>query len=89
MMAVKKCPGMDPAYFKPADFQLHHCLVCGQELEFWKDDVKLKCTHCGQENFNPNLGNTCLVWCKEAAKCLGNEDINEWLIKNKGHTIKL
>ncbi|MBC8184381.1 hypothetical protein H8E88_25075 [candidate division KSB1 bacterium] len=81
-MAIKKCPGMDPAYFKPEDIQMHRCLECGQELEFWKDDVKLKCAHCGQNNFNPNLGNTCLVWCKEAAKCVGNDDINEWIEKH-------
>ena len=88
-MSIKKCPGMDPAFFKPNDIQIHKCLVCGQDLEFWKDDVKLCCNHCGHHNFNPNLGNTCLIWCKEAARCVGNDDIVEWLKKNKGKKNKL
>ena len=77
-MPKKRCPGMDPAYFKPDDIQLRKCLECGHELEFWKDDVRLVCPGCGHVNFNPNLGNTCLTWCKEAARCIGNDDITEW-----------
>ena len=80
---IKKCPGMDPSFFKIEDIQNHNCIKCGNEIEFWKDDIRLNCPNCGQENFNPNLGNTCLVWCKEAAKCVGNEDINLWLAKHK------
>jgi predicted RNA-binding Zn-ribbon protein involved in translation (DUF1610 family) len=88
-MTTKKCPGMDPAYFKPEDIKVHKCLSCNQDLEFWKDDVKIKCSQCGHYNFNPNLGNTCLVWCREAAKCVGNNDIDEWISINLGNKIKL
>ena len=70
---------MNPKFFKLEDVKLHKCIECGAELEFWKDDVRLTCPECGQVNFNPNLGNTCLVWCKQAAECLGRDDINEWL----------
>ena len=73
-----RCPGMDPAYFKPTDIKLGPCLGCGIELEFWKDDVKISCHGCGQVNFNPNLGNSCLVYCKKADECVGNNDIEEW-----------
>jgi hypothetical protein len=78
-----RCPGMDPAYFKPEDIQMHPCIECGEEIEFWKDDVKLKCPHCRQINFNPALGNSCLVYCKKAEQCLGNNDIKEWRTRIK------
>ncbi|MBN1352083.1 hypothetical protein JXJ21_21970 [candidate division KSB1 bacterium] len=78
-MPNRQCPGMNPRFFKTEDVQLHPCIECGEKLEFWKDDVRLVCPNCSQVNFNPNLGKTCLVWCKGAAKCLGNTDITEWL----------
>ena len=78
-MSKMRCPGMDPAYFKPEDIKMHGCIECGNEIEFWKDDVRLTCSNCGQINYNPNLGTTCLTWCKEAARCVGSNDINEWL----------
>ncbi len=81
-MPTKKCPGMDPAFFKFEDIKIHNCLECQRKLEFWKDDVSITCPDCGHKNFNPNLGNTCLSWCKEAAKCVGNEDINDWLARH-------
>jgi len=83
-MAKMRCPGMNPQYFKSEDIQEHACLECGEALEFWKDDVRLTCPTCGQINFNPNLGSTCLAWCKQAAQCVGNDDIYEWLKTHSG-----
>lgn len=82
-MAFKKCPGMDPANFKPADIKQNGCVSCGYVLEFWKDDVKVKCPSCKQVNFNPNLGSSCITWCKMAADCVGNNDVLEWIARNK------
>lgn len=73
-----KCPGMDPANWKIDDISEHKCINCGTELEFWKDDIKRSCPKCGQTMFNPNIGNYCLVWCKKADECIGNQDILEW-----------
>ncbi len=88
-MAMHQCPGMNPGYFKPEDIKIHKCINCKKEIEFWKDDIKLACPNCGQVNFNPNLGNTCLVWCKEASKCIGKEvDVKEWIEKHKDITPK-
>jgi len=84
-MALHRCPGMSPAFFKLSDIKLRRCIHCGKELEFWKDDIKLKCPKCKQVNFNPDIGKTCLVWCKKADECLGNYDIHEWMAKNKDH----
>jgi len=82
-MAIDRCPGMNPAFFKPEDIQIHKCIDCGEELEFWKDDVRLTCEKCGKVNYNPDLENTCLSWCKSATECLGGQDIREWLKKQK------
>lgn len=82
-MAKLKCPGMNPANFQPQDIKTHNCIHCGMEMEFWKDDIKIRCPACNQFNFNPGLGNTCLTWCKSAADCLGNNNIHEWMQQNK------
>lgn len=75
----KRCPGMDPAFFKPQDIGPQKCIKCNTDLEFWKDDIFLTCPVCDTRNTNALIQNTCLSWCKEAASCLGNTDINEWL----------
>lgn len=80
-MAIHKCPGMSPRFFKPGDIKEKNCIHCNKTIEFWKDDVRVTCRSCGEVNFNPDLGTTCLVWCKSAAQCLGNDDIKEWLKK--------
>jgi len=73
---------MSDRFFKPSDVKETKCIHCDNIIEFWKDDIKVKCSFCGNMNFNPNIGNTCLVWCKSAEKCLGNSDIKEWMKKN-------
>ena len=86
-MPGQQCPGMSSKYFKLNDIKEYKCIHCGTVIEFWKDDIKVKCSKCGKENFNPNLGNTCLVWCKEASKCLGKEvNVKEWIEKHKDIT---
>jgi hypothetical protein len=87
----KRCPGMDPAYFKVEDIRTHKCTACGTDLEFWKDDVFLVCPGCRTKNTNPRIQNTCLAWCKEASACLGSKDIDEWLReqKNRGKPEKM
>jgi predicted RNA-binding Zn-ribbon protein involved in translation (DUF1610 family) len=79
----KRCPGMDPTYFKIEDIRAQKCTSCGSDMEFWKDDVFLVCSSCGTRNTNAGVQNTCLAWCKEASACIGNRDIEEWLILQK------
>ena len=79
----RHCPGMDPGHFKPEDIALQPCSGCGASIEFWKDDVYLPCPACGERNTNARLKDTCLAWCKEAAACIGNQDIETWRQRNK------
>ena len=74
---------MDPAYFKIEDIRTQKCTSCTGDMEFWKDDVFLVCPSCGTRNTNAGVQNTCLAWCKEASACIGNKDIEEWLILQK------
>jgi hypothetical protein len=70
---------MDPAFFKLSDISSQQCTSCGSEIEFWKDDIFLFCAACKTRNTNARLQSTCISWCKEAASCIGNNDISEWL----------
>lgn len=79
----KRCPGMDPGHFKPEDIASQPCSRCGAAIEFWKDDVFLPCPACGEKNTNARLKDTCLAWCKEAAACIGNQDIETWRKRHK------
>jgi DNA-directed RNA polymerase subunit RPC12/RpoP len=72
-MTHRRCPGMDPAFFKPEDIREYACPGCGAEMEFWKDDVRLTCAKCGRVVLNPELGTTCLAWCAKASECVGQE----------------
>jgi hypothetical protein len=83
-MMKRRCPGMDPAFFKPEDISTQKCLNCGADIEFWKDDVFLACRRCGTRNTNARLGNTCLAWCGEASACVGNRELEEWLLMRSG-----
>jgi hypothetical protein len=80
-MSNLRCPGMDPAFFKPEDIRMLACPRCGAEQEFWKDDVYQTCAQCGRRNLNPMLKNSCAAWCAKAAECLGNEDIRSAMAK--------
>jgi predicted RNA-binding Zn-ribbon protein involved in translation (DUF1610 family) len=82
-MALHRCPGMSPGFFRPSDVKVRKCIHCAEDMEFWKDDIKLRCPACGRINFNPDIGTTCLVWCKRADDCLGNDDIHEWIALHK------
>ena len=77
-MAALRCPGMDPANFRPEDITLRQCVECGEEIEFWKDDVRIACRSCRHVNFNPDIKNTCLARCEHAPACVSSNDILEW-----------
>lgn len=66
-----RCPGQDQRYWKPEDIFEVKCAGCGRNLEFFKDEPKLKCRNCGQVVMNPKIDLGCAEWCQYAAQCLG------------------
>lgn len=70
VLLANKCPGQDSRYWKPEDVFNVPCPVCGEEVEFFKDDLKRTCPNCGYRFENPRLNLGCLEWCPHADECL-------------------
>jgi ribosomal protein S27E len=68
-MADVKCPGQDTRYWKKGDIFDVPCPDCGREVEFFKDDVRRRCS-CGRTIVNPKLDLACAEWCQSAEKCV-------------------
>lgn len=74
-----KCPGQDTKYWKPGDIFEVPCPVCGESVEFFKDDSERRCKACGYKFRNPRLDLSCVEWCAYAKQCIGSfpEDMKE------------
>ena len=68
---MARCPGQDQRFWKPEDIFEVNCPECGELIEFWKDEPKLKCPKCGKLAVNPKLDLGCAEWCQYAKECLG------------------
>ncbi len=69
-MRDRHCPGQDTRYWRPEDVFEVPCVRCGQPLEFFKDDLRRRCPHCGAFCVNPRNDLACAAWCRSAAECL-------------------
>ncbi|MHC4190035.1 MAG: HD domain-containing protein [Planctomycetota bacterium] len=79
-----RCPGQDQRFWKPEDIFEVECPDCGQTIEFFKDEPKLKCRKCGRVVVNPKIDLGCAEWCQYAEQCLGvNVVKNLKVIRNK------
>lgn len=67
---MSNCPGQDTRYWTPKDVYEIPCTECGKSIEFFKDDLKRNCPHCGRQNLNPNNDLSCAEWCGAAVECL-------------------
>ena len=70
-MPISRCPGQDNRYWSSEDVIESPCPSCGKTIEFWKQEPRRRCIHCGKSVLNPNLDLGCAKWCKQAADCLG------------------
>ncbi|GAV22770.1 hypothetical protein [Carboxydothermus pertinax] len=70
-MSMWKCPGQDRSFWKIDDIFESPCPHCGEVIEFWKDDITIKCPHCKNFVTNPKFNPGCAAWCNYADKCLG------------------
>lgn len=71
MSAVWRCPGQDTRYWTPEDIFEEPCPHCGQPVEFWKNDVSVRCPSCKKQAPNPKFDPGCAAWCSYAVQCLG------------------
>ena len=65
------CPGQDTRYWRPGDIFEIECGVCGNQVEFFKDDAARRCKRCGKRVENPKISTGCAQWCDHAKECLG------------------
>ena len=70
-MAISRCPGQDKRFWRSEDVFEAPCPNCGGSIEFWKDEPRCRCRHCGRVAPNPKLDLGCAKWCKFAKDCLG------------------
>ncbi len=71
-MILSKCPGQDTRYWTADDIHEQPCPHCGETIEFWKTDIRVRCPHCKQKAVNPRFNLGCAEWCAYAEQCLGS-----------------
>lgn len=64
-----RCPGQDTRNLRVS---LHKCPNCGNEVEIFSDEMKVKCNKCGNFVYGDQTP-SCINWCASARKCLGEE----------------
>lgn len=68
-----KCPGQDMRSWRPGDIFDVECPFCGNQVEFFKDEIKHKCSRCSKEVPNPRKNFSCVLWCEYAKQCVGEK----------------
>jgi hypothetical protein len=63
------CPGRDTSTWTSDDIFEVPCPVCGESIEFFKDDRRRPCSRCGFIVANPRLDEGCASWCSAAERC--------------------
>ena len=70
-MIGTKCPGQDMRYWTAEDVYEENCPQCGELIEFFKTDIRLRCPNCKTRVANPRFNMGCAEWCAYAEQCLG------------------
>ena len=68
-MNIGRCPGQDRINWTADDIFDIECPSCGGAIEYFKDDQRRKCPHCGALVQNPRFDNGCAKWCAAAENC--------------------
>ncbi|MDD5509950.1 MAG: hypothetical protein PHI12_03980 [Dehalococcoidales bacterium] len=66
---IGKCPGQDMRNLRAA---IYKCPNCGNEVEMFSDELRIKCKQCGQYVYQEQVS-SCIEWCASARQCLGEE----------------
>lgn len=70
-MIGTKCPGQDMRYWTADDVYEENCPQCGEPVEFFKTDIRLRCPNCKTRMANPRFDMGCAQYCAYAEQCLG------------------
>jgi hypothetical protein len=66
------CPGA--ANLRTPTLAIKKCPQCGDEVELFSNDISVKC-RCGFVVYNDI--ESCILWCKHAKECVGEEMYNK------------
>lgn len=58
-------------YWTADDVYEEKCPKCGNDVEFFKTDIRLRCHNCKTRVANPRFNMGCAEWCAYAEQCLG------------------
>lgn len=58
-------------YWKPGDIFSVPCPACGTPIEFFKDEMRLRCPGCKKLVPNPKANLGCAHHCEAADQCIG------------------
>ena len=64
-----QCPGRNSNNLR---VELHKCPNCDNEVEIFSDEIKVRCSRCGENVFREKTP-SCIDWCASARQCLGEE----------------
>ena len=64
-----KCPGQDMRNLRAG---MYKCPDCGNEVEMFSDELRIKCQKCGQYVYKEQVP-SCIEWCASARQCSGEE----------------
>ena len=70
---VMKCPGQDS---RKLSVSIHKCPKCGNEVEIFSDETRVKCRKCGEMVYTEQTP-SCITWCASARECIGEEKWKE------------
>ena len=63
------CPGQ---HNQRLTASYHPCPVCGNLVEIFSDEVRVRCSACKAEVHKEQVP-TCVQWCRAARQCVGPE----------------
>jgi len=78
MIMIEKCPGASS--LRTPVLKIKKCPECGEEVEIFSTDVKVKCRNCGFVVYN-NV-ESCIQWCGYARECVDDELYEKMKRKN-------
>ena len=68
---MDQCPGQDTRLWGPESIYDVECRNCGARVEFFKDEVRRRCSKCGERVLNEQMDLGCAEWCQYASECVG------------------
>jgi DNA-directed RNA polymerase subunit RPC12/RpoP len=79
---MSRCPGQDS---RKLTISYHPCPQCSKPVEFFSDEMRLRCPHCKtvvEREQTPN----CIQWCQAARECLGAELYDRLMDRMQGES---